>query len=99
MNEKSIVAAAKETSHFMESVRAIQTIKLFQRENDRQSQRQNRLAAVMNKNIRIARLEPYVFKGVHFVIEAGETVAITGPSGCGKTTLLKCLMGLIRPTE
>lgn len=26
-------------------------------------------------------------------------MAIVGPSGCGKTTLLKCLMGLIEPTE
>jgi ATP-binding cassette subfamily B protein RaxB len=55
MNEESIIAAAKENSHFMESVRAIQTVKLFQRENDRQSQWQNHLANVMNKNIRISR--------------------------------------------
>lgn len=55
LNEEVIVAAAKESSHFMESVRAIQTIKLFQRENDRQQIWQNRLADVMNKNIKISR--------------------------------------------
>ncbi|MFO1389952.1 peptidase domain-containing ABC transporter [Cellvibrio sp.] len=230
--EESIVASAKESSHFMESVRAIQTIKLFQKENDRQHQWQNLLANAMNKNIHIARWgigysvlngllfgaenilvvyfaatavmdnvislgmlyafmsyksrfinsmdsliaqwiefkmlglylnrladiaftqpedidshtvrnlnevtclqnadesievinlqematrkkivgkievknlayrygenEAYVFKNVNFVIHPGETVAITGASGCGKTTLLKCLMGLMEPTE
>jgi ATP-binding cassette subfamily B protein RaxB len=228
LNEEVIVAAAKENSHFMESVRAIQTIKLFQKEGDRQHQWQNFLVNKMNKEIHISRWniaystinsllfgaenilviyiaatavmqeamslgmlyafmsyksrfvgsmdslinqwiqfrmmdlhlnrladivhtetedidtqlsrelrvsalqsskshlisgadsqnktiagrievvnlsyrysehEPYVFRQVNFVIEAGETVAIVGPSGCGKTTLLKCLMGLIKPTE
>lgn len=55
LTEESIVASANTDSHFMESVRAIQTIKLFQRENERQSQWQNRLAETMNKNIGIAR--------------------------------------------
>lgn len=55
LNEEMIIAAAKENSHFMESIRAIQTIKLFQRENDRQHLWQNRLADVMNKNIKISR--------------------------------------------
>ena len=224
LTEEKIVASAKENSHFMESVRAMQTIKIFQRENDRQSQWQNRLADAMNKDIRLARwgigygvlngllfgfenivvvyfaatavmgsvmslgmlygfisyksrfissmdslisqwiqfkmlglylnrladiaftkpedvdsqlgildlgddarsgalgalakgkavagkievrnlsyryseTENFVFKNINFTIGAGETVAITGPSGCGKTTLLKCLMGLIDPTE
>ncbi len=214
LNEEAIIASAKENSHFMESMRAIQTLKMFQRENDRQYQWQNRLADSMNKNIQISRWgigystikaflfglenilviyfaatavmgnvislgmlyafmsykdrfiksmdslitqwiefrmldlhfnrladiaftapentdqhllvddidlhtqkiiagkievknlsyryseeEPFIFKNMNFVIHAGETVAITGPSGCGKTTLLKCLMGLIKPTE
>lgn len=230
LTEESIVAGSRESTHFMESIRAIQTIKLFQRENDRQHQWQNRLADVMNKNIRItnwgiwygvvnsllfgienllvtyfaamsvmnsvmslgmlyafmsykgrfvgamdsliskwielkmldlhlnrladialspiekiddhisldneeivvqaeepynnliniksqrskkihgkievrnisfrySEYEPYIFRNLSFVIQAGETVAITGPSGCGKTTLLKCLMGLTQPTD
>jgi len=55
LTEESIVASAKENSHFMESMRAIQTIKIFQRENDRQYQWQNRLADVMNKNIYLSK--------------------------------------------
>ncbi|HEY7031442.1 MAG TPA: ABC transporter ATP-binding protein [Thermomicrobiales bacterium] len=33
-------------------------------------------------------------KGIDFVVERGEMVAVMGPSGCGKTTLLNCLSGL-----
>ncbi|MBE1301978.1 MAG: ATP-binding cassette domain-containing protein [Alteromonadaceae bacterium] len=57
LNEERIVASAKENSHFMESVRAIQTIKLFGKETDRQCQCQNKLADAMNKDIQLNRWE------------------------------------------
>ncbi len=222
LNEEVLIASAKESSHFMESIRAIQAIKIFQRENDRQAQWQNKLADVLNKNIHISRwgigygsinsllfgieniliifitasivlegyftlgmlyafisfkssfigsidnlinqaiqfkmldihlhrlsdiafadtekataslashtpdpmkpaqgfasgvnslkgkieaknisyrydgTDEYVFKNISFVIQPQETVAIVGPSGCGKTTLMKCIMGLMEPSE
>jgi NitT/TauT family transport system ATP-binding protein len=34
-----------------------------------------------------------------FTMGAGELLCIVGPSGCGKTTLLKCIAGLLRPTD
>nr|WP_202538457.1 ABC transporter ATP-binding protein [Streptomyces sp. SID8379] len=34
-----------------------------------------------------------------FRVGAGELVCVVGPSGCGKTTLLKCVAGLLRPTD
>ncbi|MFI5660862.1 ABC transporter ATP-binding protein [Streptomyces sp. NPDC051684] len=34
-----------------------------------------------------------------FHLDTGELVCVVGPSGCGKTTLLKCVAGLLRPTE
>lgn len=33
----------------------------------------------------------------HFVVDAGEQVALTGASGCGKSTLLNLVAGLRRP--
>ena len=43
--------------------------------------------------------EGFVFRGVDLSIAPGETVAVVGPSGCGKTTLIKVLLGLLKPTE
>jgi len=43
--------------------------------------------------------EDYVIKNLNLTIVPGESVAIVGPSGCGKTTLLKIMMGLIKPTS
>ncbi|MFI0235841.1 ABC transporter ATP-binding protein [Streptomyces sp. NPDC016845] len=34
-----------------------------------------------------------------FRVAEGELVCVVGPSGCGKTTLLKCVAGLLRPTD
>ena len=36
---------------------------------------------------------------VSFAVDDREFVCVVGPSGCGKTTLLKCVGGLLRPTE
>ncbi|MCR5884518.1 peptidase domain-containing ABC transporter [Rhizobacter sp. J219] len=50
-----------------------------------------------NVSFRYSDNEPEVLKDVSFVIEPGESVAISGPSGCGKTTLLKVLLGIHEP--
>lgn len=216
--QESITARARMDSHFLESIRAVQTIKLFQKENNRLAQWQNNLSATLGKEMKLAGLhinfgsvnallfglenivviylavmrvssgelsigmfyaflayksgfihsidslvsnwldyrmvdvhlerlsdivftpteeaiaeqesntkgsiaepvrhkaivgeievrnlafrysdqEPFIFRNLNFSIKAGEVVAITGPSGCGKTTLLKCMLGLLRPTE
>lgn len=36
-------------------------------------------------------------RGVSLHVEAGETVALLGTNGNGKSTLMKCVMGLVRP--
>ena len=38
-----------------------------------------------------------LFRNLDIVIEAGEKVAIIGPNGIGKTTLLRCLVGDLKP--
>ncbi|MEM2914326.1 MAG: ABC transporter ATP-binding protein [Candidatus Bathyarchaeia archaeon] len=38
-------------------------------------------------------------ENINLEIEDKEYVCIIGPSGCGKTTLIKCIAGIIEPTE
>ena len=37
--------------------------------------------------------------GVSLHVKAGETVALLGTNGNGKSTLMKCVMGMVRPTR
>src|SRR5437879_2988314 len=39
------------------------------------------------------------FQDLDLEVRQNETLCIAGPSGCGKTTLLRCVAGLIQPTE
>ena len=39
-----------------------------------------------------------VLDGVSLGVGAGETVALLGTNGNGKSTLMKCIMGIVRPT-
>lgn len=50
-------------------------------------------------NFRYAEGEPWVLQDCSFTVDEGESVAIVGPSGCGKTTLVKLLLGLLKPTQ
>src|SRR5215468_1820673 len=38
-------------------------------------------------------------RGVTLNVDAGETVALLGTNGNGKSTLMKCVMGLVRPAR
>ena len=39
-----------------------------------------------------------VFQDLNFELEAGSMTALLGPNGTGKTTLIKILMGMLKPT-
>ncbi|MCY7410278.1 MAG: ATP-binding cassette domain-containing protein [Chitinophagales bacterium] len=43
--------------------------------------------------------EKEVLRGVSGVFERGKTSLVIGSSGSGKTVLMKCMVGLIQPTE
>ncbi|MBQ4847153.1 peptidase domain-containing ABC transporter [Pseudoalteromonas sp. MMG005] len=57
ISEQEIMARAEENSNFMETVRGIQTIKLFGSEVKREGQWQNRYAKAINQNIRLGNFQ------------------------------------------
>jgi zinc transport system ATP-binding protein len=59
----------------------------------------NKSPVIDVKNLSFAYQDTFVLKDASFHIDAGEFVGIIGPNGGGKTTLLKLLMGFLKPTE
>lgn len=51
------------------------------------------------ENVCVAYDSHQVLRDVCFSVDEGDFVAITGPNGGGKTTMLRVILGLIRPTE
>ena len=51
------------------------------------------------KNIFLNREDRVILDDVNFVVNKGDFVAITGPNGGGKTSLLRLILGLIKPTK
>lgn len=75
LTEESIVAKAKEQSNFMETVRGMQSIKLFNREVDRHTLWQNRYADEVNAGIRVTRFQ-ILFNGVDKLLSGIETILV-----------------------
>ena len=46
---------------------------------------------------RFSDSDPLVIDDCGFSVTPGETIALVGPSGCGKTTLMKLMLGLLKP--
>ncbi|PIM53578.1 ABC transporter [Roseateles chitinivorans] len=51
-----LVAAARESTHFLETLRAMTPLKLFGREQERRAQWQNLIVEVQNRDVRTAKL-------------------------------------------
>jgi phospholipid/cholesterol/gamma-HCH transport system ATP-binding protein len=49
------------------------------------------------KSIKKSFDDNVVLKDINFSIKAGERVSLIGPGGCGKSTILKILLGLVKP--
>jgi ATP-binding cassette subfamily B protein len=54
---------------------------------------------IENLGFRYTPISPPILEGVTLDVEPGTMVAIVGRSGGGKTTLVRCLAGLLDPTE
>lgn len=57
LNEAAIQAKAQESSIFIETVRAVQSLKLHNREEEREGQWLNRFAESVNANLRVGRMQ------------------------------------------
>ncbi len=57
------------------------------------------IPAVEFSNVTFAYGEVPVLENVSFTIKQGEVCCIVGPNGGGKTTILKLLLGLLRPNS
>jgi ATP-binding cassette subfamily B protein RaxB len=73
LSEIAIEAKAQEMSVFIETMRAMQTLKLFNRENEREGQWLNRYADFINANIRVGRAK-IGFKTINDLIFGAETI-------------------------
>ena len=71
--EATIQATAQENSNFIESVRAIQSLKLFNRESEREGQWLNRYAEVVNANVRLGRAK-IAFSTINDLVFGLETI-------------------------
>ncbi|MCA6117360.1 peptidase domain-containing ABC transporter [Bradyrhizobium sp. WSM 1738] len=72
-SEAAIHSKAQENSNFIETVRAVQSLKLLNRENERESQWLNRYAEYVNANVRLGRAR-ISFKAINDTIYGLENV-------------------------
>ena len=73
--EESIIFEAKRSSHFLESLRGVQSIKLFNRQEDRQARFMNLVVDAMNANIATRKLD-LMFSVLHKLVFGLERIAI-----------------------
>jgi ATP-binding cassette, subfamily B, bacterial CvaB/MchF/RaxB len=71
----AIYAKAKEDSNFIETVRAIQSIKIFNRESERETQWLNRYSDVVSANVRLGRAQ-VTFKTLNDLLFGLENVLV-----------------------
>ena len=51
------------------------------------------------ENLSIKFKEKTILKNIHLSLSRGESLVIIGSSGCGKSVLLKCILGLLKPSS
>lgn len=75
ITEESIVTGAKESSNFMETIRATQSIKIFGKETQRQILWQNRYADKINTGIRLGKMK-IIFTSMNSLLFGIENIVV-----------------------
>jgi ATP-binding cassette, subfamily B, bacterial CvaB/MchF/RaxB len=75
LSEEQIVHSAKQQSHFLESVRGVQSLKLFNREDDRRANYLNLVVSTVNRDVALQRLS-IAFKAGNGLVFGVEGVLI-----------------------
>lgn len=75
ITEESIVTGAKESSNFMETIRATQSIKIFGKETQRQILWQNRYADKINTGIRLGKMK-IIFTSMNSLLFGIENIIV-----------------------
>ena len=57
------------------------------------------LSIVEARDLNVAFDHRQVLSGVNFTILQGDYIGLVGPNGSGKSTLIKCMLGLINPSQ
>jgi ATP-binding cassette subfamily B protein RaxB len=73
--EEEIVHTAKRSTHFLESLRGVQSIKLFNRQEDRHAEFMNKVVDAMNANIATRKLD-LLFGVLHKLVFGLERIAV-----------------------
>ncbi len=70
-----LVVAARENTHFLETLRAITPLKLFGREQERRARWQNLLVEVQNRDVRMAKMN-IGFSTAHTLVSGAENLLV-----------------------
>ena len=75
--EEAIVHTAKRSTHFLESLRGVQAIKLFNRQDERRARFMNLVVDTMNADIATRKLD-LLFSVLHKLVFGVERIAVIG---------------------
>ncbi|OCA90384.1 hypothetical protein A8F94_00355 [Bacillus sp. FJAT-27225] len=94
----SFPISKKEVSEWAKHLLTSQKLKLPMAESQLTSKKQERVAKLKDVNFSYQKGKQILFD-INLDIYQGELLAIVGHNGCGKSTLMKNLIGLLKPSQ
>ena len=59
---------------------------------------ENQNTKIVVNDLKVVLGKKTILENINFDVKDGEFLSFLGPSGCGKTTILRVLIGLLKPT-